>query len=532
MPDQPKEFTEKDLATKGLDFDFSETNWGFSGKNYLFVIGIDKYQHWTPLKCAVKDVRDFVKIVTERYQFDDSQVFMLLDEEGTQKNILKIFRELAQIVTTQDNLVIYFSGHGHYDEVSKTGYWIPVDSETGHENEYQFINTAIIVDRLKGIDSLHTLLIIDACFSGTLITQIRSSPRSERYKSRRVFTSGRAEVVRDGPEGGNSPFAKGILNNLSLNTSKHFPASKLILDVIEYVEKEAQQTPTDARLVNADDQGGDFVFHLKISEAELWANVVSQNTKEAYQKFMEQFPQSGHFAEALEAFDWLKAFQINTINSLHQFLSKYQPSGKYIPLAIKTLDELEEEKCWKQAAEKNTLSAYFDYLYRYPDGKYVAEAKEKTRQMPGDEDDKAIQRAIEVNETEAYQEYLNKPGTKKHQEMAEKKLSSLSAHPIKHTEEEFSWDKAQSTATYIGLLNFIQVYPQSKYLEDARREMKRLDDIALNQVRLAEHNSNISLHEKIKKCIDYFNDFPGAGNNPKVKQIKDRLEIKKFSLGS
>jgi uncharacterized caspase-like protein len=215
-PDKSEEPIDGQIATRGLDFDFSEAGWGFSGKNYLFVIGIDKYQHWTPLKCAVKDVRDFVKILTERYQFDESQVFTLLNEEGTQKNILHTFRELAKKITSNDNLIIYFSGHGHYDEVSKTGYWIPVDAETGHENEYQFINTAIIVDRLRGIDTLHTFLIIDACFSGTLITQIRSSPRSERYKSRRVFTSGRAEVVRDGPEGGNSPFAKGILNHLSL----------------------------------------------------------------------------------------------------------------------------------------------------------------------------------------------------------------------------------------------------------------------------------------------------------------------------
>lgn len=358
-------------TTRGLDIASAESNWGFRGINYVFAIGIDRYAYWPPLKCAVKDVQDFTGVLTARYQFDKKEVTMLTNTEATEKNILAGLRSLVQRVTDQDNVIIYFSGHGHYDELTKTGYWIPVDAPLATENEDQFINTAIIVDRLKAINSLHTFLIIDACFSGTLLTQIRSTPRSERYKSRRVFTSGRAEVVRDGPEGGNSPFARGLLYNLMQNTEKYLPASRLIVDVCEYVEKEAQQTPMDARLINADDQGGDFVFHLRPT------------------------------------------------------------------------------------------------------------AKDLTAALPTGEDE--------------------------------------------------AWETARKTGSYMAYLDFIQAYPQSGFAGEAQGEMKRLDNIALNQIRLGEHNRNLSLEEKISQCIAYFNTHPGAANNGLVNQIKNLLEIQKYN---
>lgn len=497
-------------TTKGLDLPTIENSWGFKGENYLFTIGIDKYQHWPPLKCAVKDVQDFTKVVTDRYQFEEKNVITLQDEEATERNILSGFRDLVRQITEEDNLVIYFSGHGHYDEVTKTGYWIPVDAHTGEEYEYEFINTAIIVDRLRTISSLHTFLIVDACFSGTLITQIRATPRSERYKSRRVFTSGREEVVNDGPEGGNSPFARGILHQLKKNTDKYVPASRLILDVKEYVEKEAQQTPTDARLVNADDQGGDFVFYLKMSEAEIWASTMEQHTREGYKKFMDQFPESDHFEEAQENYNWLTAAEKNSIRSLQEYLDKYRHDGRYVSKALKHLSSLEEEQTWEKAKRLNTLTAYYDYLTRYPDGKHVEKAeREIDKKKKGDEDDRQIKKKVE----------------KKVQEESSRKRE------IPVPDEEQDWANAKNADSYIAYMDFVRAHPESRYAEKAEQEMKRLDDIALNEIRLMEQNRNLSLQDQIEKCLNYFNSYPGAQNNRKVKQIKDRLQIQKYSQG-
>lgn len=493
------------MSTKGLDIAAAESNWGFKGRNYLLAIGIDAYTAWPPLSCAVKDVEDFIAVLTLRYQFEPADVTLIKNDDATEKNVLAGIRQMVQKVGPEDNLIIYYSGHGHYEETTRTGYWIPVDAPLGTENEYQFIDTAIIVDRIRAINSLHTLLIVDACFSGTLVSKIKASPRSERYKSRRVFTSGRVEVVMDGPKGGNSPFAKGVLNYLTKNTDKFLPASRLILDVSEYVEKEVQQTPTDSRLMNAGDEGGDFVFHLKMSEAEIWADTVQQHNKDAYARFLVQFPESEHRHEAQEAADWLAALADGAMQSLKVYLNKYQPKGKYVPLAISQLSVIEEEHCWNDTKKKHTLSAYFEYLYRYPEGKYAEEARLQTNRMDeGTEDRPAYDPNKDKSASLAYIRKVDPPTA------------------------EQAWETSQKTGTYLAYLNFKQAYPDSAFVGEAEKEMQRLDNIALNKIRIMEQDKSLSIPEKIDRCLDYFNTFPGAANNRLVKQLKDRLELQKY----
>ena len=58
--------------------------------------------------------------------------------------------------------------------------------------------------------------------------------------------------------------------------------------------------------------------------------------------------------------------------------------------------------------------------------------------------------------------------------------------------------------------------------------MKELDDIEYNEIQHLEHDKTISLEEKISRCINYFDNFPGADNNFKVKQIKDEVEFETY----
>ncbi|MBK9013904.1 MAG: caspase family protein [Saprospiraceae bacterium] len=195
--------------------------WAFNGKNYLLTIAIDKYQHWNHLNNAVKDVKDFTTILQTFYQFEEDYTLRLHNEDATEDNIRLKMKELKKKVSKEDNLVIYFSGHGHFDEESNLGYWVPVGGEK--EKESTYISTADIVHFLNQIDSLHLLVIVDSCFSGTLITQHRSKAtavREERFASRRIFASGRSEVVDDGAPGDNSPFAKGLISFLKKTWTK------------------------------------------------------------------------------------------------------------------------------------------------------------------------------------------------------------------------------------------------------------------------------------------------------------------------
>ena len=110
--------TDNKLQTRDLLSSFEATsNSSNPGKNYLLSIGIDQYQHCPPLHNAVKDAADFQQVLTERYHFKAENIFAIYDDRATRKTILQQFRRLVQLLTPADNLVIYYSGHGIFDEV-------------------------------------------------------------------------------------------------------------------------------------------------------------------------------------------------------------------------------------------------------------------------------------------------------------------------------------------------------------------------------------------------------------------------------
>lgn len=316
-----------------------------NGKNYLLAIGIDKYQHWEELNNAVKDVKDFAKILVNQYQFEQEDIFFLLDGEATEAKIYSLFREIKRKINPQDNLIIYYSGHGHYDAEFDEGHWIPVDSQKDTEDRY--LSNSNIIRRINAIGTHHTLLIVDACFSGTLVVKKRSGIVDEKFKSRRIFASGRTETVADGRPGENSPFAKGILTFLQNNSDKSINTTTLVQYVKSYVDGKARQTPVEGRMQNSDDEGGEFVFHLKMKEEELWMNVVAEDSVKAFENYLDYFP-----------------------------------SGQFVDRAHAKILELKEDDIWSSAQKKNNELAYENYIRKYtPYGKYLEEANQRLQEL-------------------------------------------------------------------------------------------------------------------------------------------------------
>ena len=205
-----------------------------SGKNYLFIIGINQYEHLPPLSNAVKDVEDLKTVLMDRYKFEPENVFTLLDEQATRENIYDTFETLRKtIIEEQDNALIYFSGHGFYDDETEVGYWIPVEARVGKESDY-IENSSILSSFIRPLKTKHTFLVSDSCFSGSLFVDgisrsaFDSSSELEKHASRWALCSGRKnEEVYDGNPGENSPFAKSFLSFLTEN-SKRFLSSLAI----------------------------------------------------------------------------------------------------------------------------------------------------------------------------------------------------------------------------------------------------------------------------------------------------------------
>lgn len=239
------------------------------GKYYALIIGIDNYKGiFPPLSNAVSDAKAIEKMLT-KYKFD---VFHpLYNEQATREKIIGEFEWLVANVKEQDNVFIYYSGHGEYKQELNKGFWVPVDAEAASTSKY--VSNNDIQTFLTGIKSKHTLLVSDACFSGDIFRGNTISvpfEESEKYYkevhglvSRQAMTSGGIEPVMDGGKDGHSIFAYYFLKTLNENASKYFDASQLYNKIKIPVINNSEQSPKLAPVKGSGDEGGQFIFIKK-----------------------------------------------------------------------------------------------------------------------------------------------------------------------------------------------------------------------------------------------------------------------------
>ena len=246
---------------KGIDF-HSDDRVEPQGKNHLLVIAIDEYAHCPKLNNCVKDARELIDVLTRQYEFELDKITTLFNAEATRPNIHARLKALRGKIKPEDNLVIYFSGHGETED--KVGYWVPIDAQPGHEWEY--LSTDEIKRHLDAIDSFHTFVIADACFSGALFTSYKSvTPGYESKRSRwGLAASHSRERALDGEPGENSPFAATLLKHLK-ESQDNLSVQELATEIIKRVEQatEGRQTPVFKPLNVKGDDSGQYVFRLR-----------------------------------------------------------------------------------------------------------------------------------------------------------------------------------------------------------------------------------------------------------------------------
>ena len=92
-------------------------------KYYALVLGNNKYQSFPTLKTAESDAVTVSRRLVQDYGFE-AQILL----NGTRFDILNALDQLRAKLTAQDNLMIYYAGHGFYDQKAGRGYWLPVDA--------------------------------------------------------------------------------------------------------------------------------------------------------------------------------------------------------------------------------------------------------------------------------------------------------------------------------------------------------------------------------------------------------------------
>src|SRR5262249_2053972 len=97
---------------------------GAFGKYYALVIGNNAYQQLPKLSTPTPDAEAVAQVLQSKYGFN---VTVLKD--ANRYAILEALNKMREQLTENDNLLIYYAGHGELDKVNQRGNWLPVDAE-------------------------------------------------------------------------------------------------------------------------------------------------------------------------------------------------------------------------------------------------------------------------------------------------------------------------------------------------------------------------------------------------------------------
>ncbi len=245
------------------------------GKYHALVIGNNKYEYWSRLDAAVNDAKEIGQILESKYNFTVTPLI-----NADRDEIMNAIYYMRENLTADDNLLIYFAGHGELDKKAERGYWIPIDGDLNKPTKW--ISNQYIIDQMKASEAKHIMVITDSCFSASLMRGKTENNTSNSFnqlskmKTRIILTSGGLGPVFDGGgENNHSVFASVLIKAL-LNKNEPFVTGEIFPQIREYVQNNVDplyvcdddgnncekeyQTPEFSILGKTGHAGGDFIF--------------------------------------------------------------------------------------------------------------------------------------------------------------------------------------------------------------------------------------------------------------------------------
>ncbi|MDQ1296163.1 MAG: hypothetical protein QG611_141, partial [Bacteroidota bacterium] len=172
------------------------------GRYFALLIGINDYQYdeIADLENPIKDAESLYNVLLSKYTFEKDNILLL--NNPTQSTIITTLDDLGKKLTSNDNLLIFYAGHGYWDDKGKVGYWFP--SDASKNSTVNWFRNSTLRDFIGSIQTKHTILIADACFSGAIFKSraaFSDTPQGIQklyeLSSRKAMTSGIMQEVPD-----------------------------------------------------------------------------------------------------------------------------------------------------------------------------------------------------------------------------------------------------------------------------------------------------------------------------------------------
>jgi hypothetical protein len=238
--------------------------------SHALIIGIDHYQHASPLHHATNDAKAVAEVLQRAFSFSVENVKILLDGQATRADILSAYLKYESTADANSRLLVFFAGHGFTKPtaIREIGFLLPYDGRTNDLST--LIRWEDFTLNAELIPSKHMFFVMDACYGGLIFSRAVSAGSVRFLKDmmirsvRQALTAGKQdEPVADGggPRLGHSMFTGYLLDGLEGGARApegHLTASSLM----SYVYK---QVSSDIRSIQTPHYGflsgdGDFVF--------------------------------------------------------------------------------------------------------------------------------------------------------------------------------------------------------------------------------------------------------------------------------
>ncbi|MCU0898907.1 MAG: caspase family protein [Cypionkella sp.] len=251
-----------------------------SGARYALLIANQDYAEGSGLArlaTPIGDATALAQILTTRYGFattattPEGAPLDLFLKNATRLEIETALYQISRIAGARDTVLIFYAGHGIYEQATQGAFWLPVDAQAALP--FSWLPAAAISDAILRIEAGNVLVISDSCYSGALLRgaggaepvddadRLRALQRLADKRSRIVIASGGNEPVLDSGGDGHSVFARALLTGLAEMEEEAFTARELFdRYLLPMVVGQAAQEPQYRPIERSGHEGGDVVL--------------------------------------------------------------------------------------------------------------------------------------------------------------------------------------------------------------------------------------------------------------------------------
>jgi hypothetical protein len=248
------------------------------GRSYALLIANQTYpaaSGMPPLATPFADVDAIAGVLTTKYGFQttatlpDGTPLPLILKDATRAQIESTLFQLSRVAGEKDRVLVWYGGHGIFEQMTDTAFWVPADAIAGVPPSY--LSASAISEALLRFQAGSVIVVSDSCYSGALLRGADSNPQTEAdrdrmlqrlaaKRSRVLITSGANEPVADGGGDGHSVFARAFLTALT-EADGPLTAQELFDGWVRpMVIGRADQEPQFRPIAKSGHEGGDFIF--------------------------------------------------------------------------------------------------------------------------------------------------------------------------------------------------------------------------------------------------------------------------------